>query len=328
MRASLPPLLQNYALFKVQCQSCQQTISFKKQKPLQRAQCPKCQVEYFVPYQVEDYWLIDLLGSGGEGEVYKALKIDQPTKTFAMKLLHKESRKEKSESLIREAKVLEHFEGQKHILPIYEYGYYHHQAYFVTEVVEGCDLEHYIKQNKPCEEECLFLAFQLLKTEENIIQQGYLYRDLKPDNILVDHSGQITLVDFGICCSADDYIEIEEEYIAGTAQYLPPERLTGDIEEERSEIYSLGLIIYFMLKGEALIQDTSKQRMAAKHLEEKNAEWIRQNLRTHSPALLDILCKMTAFRKDDRYRTIAEVESELKRYFNRTYRNVSHKTHC
>lgn len=313
--------------YKINCTSCQELISFKRLKPLSSSQCPNCNSTFLVPYQIDNYWLTSLLGSGGEGEVYKAIKNTSPPHNYAIKLLHRESRKEKKDSLIREATVLEHFESKKHILQICEYGYYKYQAYYVTELIEASELEQYITEQKPCEEEVLFLCFQIMKTEATILQHGYLYRDLKPDNILVGHDGQITIVDFGICCSATDYLEIEENYIAGTAQYLPPERLTGEIEEERSEIYSLGLILYFMLKGEALINDSNKQKMADKHLQAKNAQWIRQGLATHNPKLVDILCKMTAFKKADRYLTMKEAESELKRYFNQTYRNIRHKTH-
>jgi len=193
------------------------------------------------------YRVIGLLGRGGMGEVYRAddLKLGQPValKFLPPKLSDDPVRRERFFAEVRITRQLSH----PNICRVYDIGEVDGRHFLSMEYIDGEDLASLMKRiGHLSNEKALDIARQLVAGLTVAHERGVLHRDLKPANIMLDGHGRVRITDFGLAIVAED--ETQEE-IAGTPAYMAPEQLAGKGATVRSDIYSLGLILYEIYTG-------------------------------------------------------------------------------
>jgi len=194
------------------------------------------------------YRIIGLLGRGGMGEVYRAddLKLGQPValKFLPPKLAEDSVRRERFFAEVRITRQLSH----PNICRVYDIGEVDGRHFLSMEYIDGEDLASLMKRiGHLSNEKALDIARQLVAGLSVAHERGVLHRDLKPANIMLDGHGRVRITDFGLAIAAEDESQAEE--IAGTPAYMAPEQLAGKGATVRSDIYSLGLILYEVYTG-------------------------------------------------------------------------------
>lgn len=215
------------------------------------------------------YRIIGLLGRGGMGEVYRAddLKLGQPValKFLPPKLAEDSVRRERFFAEVRITRQLSH----PNICRVYDISEVNGKHFLSMEYIDGEDLASLMKRiGHLSNEKTLDIARQLVAGLSVAHERGVLHRDLKPANIMLDGHGRVRITDFGLAIAVGDESQAEE--IAGTPAYMAPEQLAGKGATVRSDIYSLGLILYEIYTG--------KKAFMAKTLVE-----LREQKETHTP---------------------------------------------
>jgi serine/threonine protein kinase len=200
------------------------------------------------------YRIIALLGKGGMGEVYRAddLTLGQPV---ALKFLPDEAARdqgllERFKNEVRIARRVSH----PNVCRVYDVGEVEGHTFFTMEYVDGEDLASLLRRiGRLPEDKALDIARQLCAGLAAAHTKGVLHRDLKPANIMLDGRGQVVVTDFGLAGIADQIQGAEVR--SGTPAYMAPEQLAGKEVSTRSDIYSLGLVLYEVFTGKRAFSD-------------------------------------------------------------------------
>src|SRR5882762_8460777 len=202
------------------------------------------------------YRIITLLGKGGMGEVYRAddLTLGQPV---ALKFLpdragHDEGLLERFRNEVRTARRISH----PNVCRVYDVGEVDVHTFFTMEYVDGEDLASLLRRiGRLPQDKALDMARQLCAGLAAAHTKGVLHRDLKPANIMLDGRGQVVITDFGLAGVADQIQE--NEVRSGTPAYMALEQLAGKEVTTRSDIYSLGLVLYEVFTGKRVFGEKS-----------------------------------------------------------------------
>jgi tRNA A-37 threonylcarbamoyl transferase component Bud32 len=199
--------------------------------------------------------LIELLGRGGMGEVYKARQ-KKLGRLVAIKILPEPFGKsdEYTERFLREARSLALL-NHPSIVTIYDYGEVSELCYFVMEYIDGADLRQLIEARALTPAEALRIVPQICDALQFAHDAGVVHRDIKPANILIDKRGRVKIADFGLAKIVSkepkDFTLTGAGEVMGTAEYMAPEqRRSSQTVDHRADIYSLGVVFYEMLTGE------------------------------------------------------------------------------
>ena len=195
------------------------------------------------------YEFLELIGTGSFGEVYNA---------FDKKLLRNVAIKAATASLVENDKIPSGIidEARIHaraehtnIVPIYDVLDYENTILIVMRLIPGEDLEHMLKRlSRPLDiGEALNIMYQVLLAMEYAHSKGIVHQDLKPSNIRLSYAGEVLVMDFGIASVMENQILTNE--IHGTPSYMAPEQIKHSYIDARSDIYSLGVILYKMVTG-------------------------------------------------------------------------------
>ncbi len=192
----------------------------------------------------------DRLGEGPLSEVYRAVDT-KLGRTVALKILraHAEIDPESDQRFHREAKHTSKLD-HPHIATIFDYDQFDGTSYIAMEYLEGRTLDKIIKDQSLGFEECLRVASQLCAALEVVHNGGLIHRDLKPANILLQDDGNLKLLDFGIARAADESSITQHGMLVGTVLYMSPEQVRGDDLDSRSDIFSLGAVLYHVTTGQ------------------------------------------------------------------------------
>jgi predicted Ser/Thr protein kinase len=204
------------------------------------------------------YRIIALLGKGGMGEVYRAddLTLGQPV---ALKFLPDEAARdqallERFKNEVRIARRVSH----PNVCRVYDVGDVEGHTFFTMEYVDGEDLASLLRRiGRLPEDKALDIARQLCAGLAAAHTKGVLHRDLKPANIMLDGRGQVVITDFGLAGVADQITG--NEIRSGTPAYMAPEQLAGKEVSTRSDIYSLGLVLYEVFTGKRAFAPETKR---------------------------------------------------------------------
>src|ERR1035437_5873099 len=202
------------------------------------------------------YRIIALLGKGGMGEVYRAddLTLGQPV---ALKFLPDEAARDESlverfKNEVRIARRVSH----PNVCRVYDVGDMEGHTFFTMEYVDGEDLASLLRRiGRLPEDKALDIARQLCAGLAAAHTKGVLHRDLKPANIMLDGRGQVVITDFGLAALTDQVPGAEVR--SGTPAYMAPEQLAGKEVSTRSDIYSLGLVLYEVFTGKRAFADSA-----------------------------------------------------------------------
>jgi len=191
----------------------------------------------------------DRLGDGPLSEVYKAIDMDLG-RTVALKILraHAEIDPQADTRFKREAV---HTAGLVHpnIATIYEFGKDQGTSFIAMEYLQGKTLDRVIKDQSLGYEECLRIAIQVTDALKSVHQHQLIHRDLKPGNIHLQDDGSVKLLDFGIARARDEASITQHGMLVGTVLYMSPEQVRGDRLDYRSDIFSLGAVLYHVMTG-------------------------------------------------------------------------------
>jgi len=258
------------------------------------------------------YRIIRKLGAGGMANVYLA-EDQELGRRVAIKILDDKHAADDSfiERFRREAK---NAAGLSHpnIVSIYDRGEAEGTYYIAMEYLAGRSLKELIVGRGPTPIRiAIDYTRQMLAGLGFAHRNGIVHRDIKPHNVVVDADGRLKVTDFGIARSGASQMT-EVGSIIGTAQYLSPEQAKGAPVDQRSDVYSVGIVLYEMLTGQVPFTGDTPLEIAMKHLSEVPVP--PSELRPDVPEDLDLIA-LRALAKDpgDRYQTAEEMDADLAR---------------
>jgi len=253
----------------IACPVCRKNLQRENIVSLQMMPCPHCEQMFFVPKKVDGYFLYEPCGSGGMGSVYKAVSENYPNQIMALKVLSRQAQQSAADihALLNEARVSALFSNSDFIISCVDSGFADGEYFAAMPFTEGERLDKLLDRLGHLEEKnVLLMALHILAAEQHIDRLGYLYRDLKPENVILNQYGYTVLLDFGLCITREEAAYNEDEYISGSPYYIPPERLLGRGEDAASEIYSLGMVMYHALTGKTFFDANEVEALARRHV--------------------------------------------------------------
>ena len=257
---------------------------------------------------ISHYRVLELLGEGGMGVVYKAEDM-RLGRIVALKILSKHSR-EDQDRFLREAKAsaaLDH----PNICAVHEIGEHEGCPYIVMSFVDGLALKQKIAQRPLKLGEALDIAIQAGEGLQAAHQRGLVHRDIKPGNLMVTPQGQVKLLDFGLAKFTDETRITATGCVVGTPSYMSPEQARGGDVDRRTDIWSLGVVLYEMLAGRAPFGGDSAPTILRAILDDQPEPVTA--LRSGLPLELDrILGKALAKDQRERYQHIEDLLVDLR----------------
>lgn len=248
------------------------------------------------------YEILRQIGDGAIASVHLAL--DQHNQdTVALKIIEADTKKAQrfEERFRREASMLSELQDP-HIVRVLDFGVEDGTVFIVMEFVPGKTVAEIIQEEGQLEaQEALDIVRQVAEGLQSTSRHGIVHRDLKPQNLKVTPGGQVKIMDFGISCSAGG-LKLSETGFLGTPYYISPEQAETSILDVRSDIYSLGVVLFEMLTGKVLFDGNSPLEIAMKHVRQPvpPVDLYRKDL---SPQLRKFLNKCLAKDPSDRFQT-------------------------
>ncbi|MEQ8190619.1 MAG: Stk1 family PASTA domain-containing Ser/Thr kinase [Candidatus Eremiobacterota bacterium] len=259
----------------------------------------------------ERYKITEKIESGGMAVVYKGTDL-LLVRTVAIKVLKDSFTRDKGvlERFYREARAAA---GLSHtnIVSIYDIGREDDLYFIVMEYMSNGTLENVMERKKELStEEVIKYGIQICRALDYSHQKRVIHRDIKPQNIMLTEENQIKVVDFGIARAVDLRDITQSGVIMGSAYYFSPEQASGKTATERSDIYSLGVLLYHMSSGRLPFDGNSLMELAGKHIKE-NPKSLR-SINPSIPADLEkVILKSMEKKPENRYASAQDFLSDL-----------------
>ena len=257
------------------------------------------------------YEILEKIGSGGMSDVYKA-KCHKLNRPVAVKVLKQEYSADKNfvSKFWAEAQSAARL-THSNIVNVYDVGNEQDVYYIVMELVEGITLKKYIEKKGKLEvRESIGIAMQVCQGIEAAHEQKIIHRDIKPQNIMISKDGKVKVTDFGIARAATT--QTISSNAMGSVHYISPEQARGGYCDERSDIYSMGIVMYEMLTGQVPFEGESTVQVALMHIQ---TEMVPPTM--HEPtipvSLEKIILKCTQKKPEARYASVAALIADLRR---------------
>ena len=257
------------------------------------------------------YELLEKIGDGGMAVVYKG-KDRLLNRFVAVKILRPEFTKDATfvENFKRESQAAA---GLSHpnIVGVYDVGREGNINYIVMELIEGDTLNTIIEKEAPMDyRKVIDISKQVASALRIAHKNKIIHRDVKPHNIMVTNDGVVKLADFGIARAVNDATLSTGSKIVGSVHYFSPEQARGNYVDERSDIYSLGIVMYEMLTGKVPFDGDNPVTVALKHINEEIVP-PRELEPSIPPALERIVMKATSRFQTNRYANADELIQDL-----------------
>lgn len=269
------------------------------------------------------YEIRSQLGAGGMGEVYLAHDI-RLGRSVALKLLPAEFTKDESrlrrfQQEARAASALNH----PNILTIFEIGEVDGINFIATELIEGETLREHMERGETKLFEMLEIAAQSASALAAAHQAGIAHRDLKPENIMIRRDGIVKVLDFGLAKLTADHpvagdtqaptrFKTDPGTVVGTASYMSPEQARGIAVDARTDVFSLGVVLYEMVAGCLPFPGSTSSEVLTSILSEKEAQPLARFSRDVPTELERIVSKALRKDREERYQTAKDLLSDLK----------------
>ncbi|MBQ8687446.1 MAG: Stk1 family PASTA domain-containing Ser/Thr kinase [Ruminococcus sp.] len=262
------------------------------------------------------YEITELIGEGGMAEVYKAHDV-LDNKVVAVKILKAQFagneeflRRFRNES--KAISVLSH----PNIVKVYDMCFSEKLQYIVMEYIDGITLKDYIDSERVLNwKDAVHFIIQILRALQNAHNRGIVHRDIKPQNIMLLTDGTIKVMDFGIAKFAREESMTATDQAIGTVHYISPEQARGDVTDEKSDIYSVGVMFYEMLTGQKPFDTDSPISIAVMHI--RNVAQRPRDINPNIPSGLEEII-MHAMEKDAevRYQTATDMIHDIEAFKN------------
>lgn len=268
------------------------------------------------------YELIERIGDGGMAEVYRAH--DKMLDRFvAVKILHPQFTSDEAfvKRFRREAQGAAKL-SHPNIVSIYDVGECDGKYYIVMEYVKGETLKDKIKREGPLPiNTALQIAEEIASALENAHANNLVHCDIKPHNILLNESGHVKVADFGIARATSSSTITYTGSVIGSVHYFSPEQAKGHTISPKSDIYSLGIVMYEMLTGQVPFNGETAVSIAIKHLQE--APIPPHELRSDIPPLVEAIILKAMDKNPDNRFSSTELIKELERAMVKPFDNVN-----
>src|SRR5438034_3073194 len=276
---------------------------------------------------LNQYKVVARLGSGGMGEVYLA-EDARLRRKVALKLLYEDVTKNgdwvrRFEQEARAASALNH----PNIITIYEVGQTGESHFISTEFIEGETLRQHLKQNPITITEVLDIAIQVSSALVAAHAAGIIHRDIKPENVMLRPDGYVKVLDFGLAkfteqrsfgasgsdpeAATEAAVNTNPGMVMGTVCYMSPEQARGTQVDARTDIFSLGVLLYEMLSGRLPFEGTTANEIIVSIIEKRPRPLSRYTPEV-PPELERIVGKSLSKKKDDRYQSLKDMLIDLK----------------
>ncbi|MEH7222513.1 Stk1 family PASTA domain-containing Ser/Thr kinase [Bacillus sp. JJ1566] len=257
------------------------------------------------------YKILEVIGGGGMANVYLArdiiLERDVAIKVLRLDFSNDEEFIKRFRREAHAATSLAH----PNVVSIYDVGEEEDIYYIVMEYVPGQTLKQYIQRNAPLHpKEAINIMLQLTSAITHAHQNQIVHRDIKPQNILIDHDGTVKVTDFGIAVALSSTTITQTNSVLGSVHYLSPEQARGGMSTRKSDIYSLGIVMFELLTGRVPFEGESAVSIALKHLQSDTPSPKRWNA-TIPQSVENIILKATAKDPFHRFDSVEEMEEDL-----------------
>lgn len=261
------------------------------------------------------YEIIELIGVGGMADVYRAKDIME-NRVVAVKILKSEYaendefvRRFRNES--KAIAVLSH----PNIVKIFDVGYDNEMQYIVMEHIDGITLKEYIEQQGLLKwRDCVHFTIQILRALQLAHDRGIVHRDIKPQNVMLMSDGSIKVMDFGIAMFSRQDHTLSEKTM-GSVHYVSPEQARGSRTDEKSDIYSVGVMMYEMLTGRKPFDGDTPVAVALKHMNDeptKPTEYVSSLYE----GLEEIILHAMEKERNKRYQSASEMIRDIEAFKN------------
>ena len=258
------------------------------------------------------YEIIKLIGEGGMANVYLAydtiLERNVAVKVLRGDLADDEKFVRRFQREALSASSLSH----PNIVEMYDVGEDNGNFYIVMEYIDGQTLKQLIKKRGHLTvPEAIDIMLQLTDGLAHAHDSYIIHRDIKPQNIMIEDNGRIKITDFGIAMALNSTQLTQTNSVMGSVHYLPPEQANGKGSTVKSDIYSLGILMYELLTGSVPFKGDTAVEIALKHMKEKIPSVRKQNP-TIPQSVENIILKATAKNPKNRYNNVRELHNDLK----------------
>lgn len=292
------------------CPNCATLLDTSEEEPLAQVHCPICGTGIRVQCAFNNFVLVEALGSGGMGTVYKA-RDTTLNRLVALKVLRQQfgSDVDYTAQLEHEARITASI-NHPHVVKVFSFGSDREQFYLAMELVDKGSLDQLMElQVRVAESQTLEVGIQIARGLEAAHLAGLIHRDVKPGNILFADAHTAKIVDFGLALLAEKEAEARGE-VWGTPYYVAPEKLNHDPEDFRSDIYSLGGTLFHALAGRPPFEAQSASLVALKHLKSQAV-----SLQAFAPEVGNetayVINRMLHKNPDERYASYKELIDHL-----------------
>jgi len=260
------------------------------------------------------YEIINKIGEGGMAKVYKA-KDNLLNRFVAIKVLKDEFKNDdefiaKFDKEAKAAASLSH----PNIVNVYDVGIDSDIRYIVMELLEGITLKEVIKNRADflTNNEIIDIAYQIASALEHAHSNNIIHRDIKPENIILDDNNTVKVADFGIARAVNNSTIVNTKKILGSVHYSSPEQARGGIVDKRTDIYSLGILIYELSTGRVPFDGDTHISIALKHIKGEVLSPIKIN-DALSFGIEKIILKSIMKNPEQRYNNAEELMSDLEK---------------
>ena len=271
-------------------------------------------MDQYIGKMLDDrYEILELIGSGGMANVYKA-RCHRLNRLVAIKILKSD--------LADNADFRRRFHDESqavaqlshaNIVSVYDVSTNPDREYIVMELIDGITLKQYMERRGRMDwRESLHFITQIMRGLSHAHSRGIIRRDIKPQNIMVLRDGSVKVADFGIACLANQGQTLTQEAL-GSVHYISPEQARGDRIDARSDIYSAGVVLYEMLTGRLPFEGDSAVSVAIQHL--SSVPLAPREIDPDIPEALELIC-MKAMNSDPnkRYASADAMIEDLEKF--------------
>ncbi len=270
--------------------------------------------------EIEGYEIIECLGEGGMGTVWRAMQLSTD-RGVALKLL--------GTGAFASEKVRARFEREveltarlhhRNVAQIYDSGLHRGVYYYAMELIDGAQLDDYVKEHALNQRQILELMQTVCEAVQHAHERGVIHRDLKPSNILVTADGEPHILDFGLAKTSlegDLELKVSSDGDApGTPAYMSPEQAAGHVDEidTRTDVYSLGVILFRLLVGQPPLDVSGTRYEVLRRIAEEDVRRPRDLTRKVDGELEAILLKALAHDPKERYSSAGALAQDIENY--------------